>query len=54
VALGHYRATTSIGKAFDADFSMVFTLTNGKVSHFQEFSDSAAINAAYAVAGAAV
>jgi ketosteroid isomerase-like protein len=32
----------------------VFTLKNGKVSHFQEFCDSAAINAAYAVAGAAV
>jgi uncharacterized protein len=54
VALGHYTAKTSIGKSFDADFAMVFTLKNGKVSHFQEFSDSAAINAAYAVAGAAV
>ena len=54
VALGHYRATTSIGKSFEADFSMVFTLTNGKVSHFQEFTDSAAINAAYSVVGAAV
>ena len=54
VALGHYRATTSIGKNFDSDFAMVFTLTNGKVSHFQEFTDSAAINAAYSVVGAAV
>jgi ketosteroid isomerase-like protein len=26
---------------------MVFTLRNGKVVQFQEFSDSAAINAAY-------
>jgi len=33
---------------------MVFTLTNGRVSHFQEFSDSAAINAAYAGVEAAV
>ena len=54
VALGHYRATTSTGKSFESDFSMVFTLTNGKVSHFQEFTDSAAINAAYSVVGAAV
>src|SRR6478672_7517919 len=31
VALGHYTATTPIGKNFDADFAMVFTLRNGKV-----------------------
>jgi len=49
VALGHYTATTPIGKTFDADFAMVFTLRNGKVSEFQEFTDSAALNAAYAV-----
>ena len=47
VALGHYAATTSVKKAFESDFAMVFTLRNGKVSHFQEFCDSAAINAAY-------
>ena len=29
---------------------MVFTLRNGKVVRFQEFSDSAGINAAYAAA----
>jgi hypothetical protein len=49
----HYKATTPIKKGFDSDFAMVFTLRNGKVTHFQEFCDSAAINAAYAV-GAAV
>jgi ketosteroid isomerase-like protein len=47
VALGHYTATTPIGKKFDADFAMVFTLRNGKVTEFQEFTDSAAVNAAY-------
>jgi len=47
VALGHYTATTSVGKAFDSDFAMVFTLRNGKVTEFQEFTDSAAVNAAY-------
>ncbi|HWK11961.1 MAG TPA: nuclear transport factor 2 family protein [Vicinamibacterales bacterium] len=50
VALGHYTATTPLGKSFDADFAMVFTLRDGKVVGFQEFSDSAAINAAYAAA----
>jgi uncharacterized protein len=54
VALGNYAGTTSIGKSFESDFAMVFTLSNGKVSHFQEFCDIAAINAAYAPAAAAV
>ena len=49
VALGHYTATTPIGKAFDSDFAMVFTVRNGKVTEFQEFTDSASVNAAYAV-----
>ena len=49
VVLGHYTATTPIGKTLDADFAMVFTLHNGKATEFQEFTDSAAVNAAYAV-----
>jgi ketosteroid isomerase-like protein len=48
VALGHYTATTPTRNSMDSDFVMVFTLHNGKVSHFQEFLDSAALNAAYA------
>jgi uncharacterized protein len=47
VALGHYTATTPIKKGFESDFAMVFTLRNGKVTYFQEFCNSAAINAAY-------
>jgi ketosteroid isomerase-like protein len=47
VALGHYTATTPTNRTFDSDFAMVFTLRDGKVTHFQEFADSAAINAAY-------
>jgi len=47
VALGHYTATTPTNRTFDSDFAMVFTLRDGKVTHFQEFTDSAAINAAY-------
>jgi ketosteroid isomerase-like protein len=47
VALGHYTATTPAGKGFDSDFAMVFTIRDGKVIKFQEFCNSAAINAAY-------
>ncbi len=47
VALGHYTATTPAKKSFDSDFAMVFTLRDGKVTRFQEFANSAAINAAY-------
>jgi ketosteroid isomerase-like protein len=53
-AVATFFGKSPIGKTFDSDFAMVFTLQNGKVSHFQEFSDSAAINAAYATVGAAV
>jgi uncharacterized protein len=48
VALGHYTATTPMKKSFDSDFAMVFTLRNGQVTRFQEFCNSAAVNAAYA------
>jgi ketosteroid isomerase-like protein len=54
VALGHYAATTPTKKGFESDFAMVFTLRNGKVTHFQEFCDSSAINAAYVAAPATV
>ena len=47
VALGHYTATPPANTGFDSDFAMVFTLKNGKVTRFQEFCNSAAINAAY-------
>jgi len=47
VALGHYTGTTPVKKEFDSDFAMVFTLRDGKVTRFQEFCDSAALNAAY-------
>lgn len=53
VALGHYTATTPLKTGFDSDFAMVFTLRDGKVAHFQEFCDVAAINAAFAPSAAA-
>jgi ketosteroid isomerase-like protein len=40
-------ANTPTGRGFESDFAMVFTLRDGKVAQFQEFSDSGAINAAY-------
>jgi ketosteroid isomerase-like protein len=49
VALGHYTATTSGGGSFDSDFVMIFTVRNGKITAFQEFLDSAALNAAFPV-----
>ncbi len=49
IALGHYTAETSVGGTFDSDFAMIFTMRDGKVTQFQEFTNSAAINAAYAV-----
>jgi uncharacterized protein len=47
VALGHYTAKTSANKEFDSDFAMVFTMRNGKVTTFQEFLNTAALNAAF-------
>jgi ketosteroid isomerase-like protein len=49
VAIGHYRAVTkTTRKSFESDFVMVFTLREGRVASFQEFTDSAGINAAFA------
>jgi ketosteroid isomerase-like protein len=53
VALGHYRAVTrATGRRFESDFVMVFTLKDGRICGFKEFTDSAAINAAFASAPA--
>ena len=49
VAIGHYRAKAkATGKVFDSPFAMVFTFRGGKIAAFREFTDSAAINAAFA------
>jgi ketosteroid isomerase-like protein len=47
VALGRYAATVKSGRRFASDWAMVFTLRNGQIATFQEFTDSAAINAAF-------
>jgi ketosteroid isomerase-like protein len=49
VSLGHYTGkVTTTGRSFDSDFAMVSALRNGKIARFQEFTDSAAVNAAFA------
>lgn len=48
VALGHYSGKSiSTGRTFDADWVMIFTVKNGKVVDFKEFTDSAQLNAAF-------
>jgi ketosteroid isomerase-like protein len=48
ITLGHYTAKVkATGRRFDSDFVMVFTLRNGKLIHFQEFLDTASLNAAF-------
>lgn len=54
VALGYYRATTKGGTQFESDWAMIFTLGEGKITHFQELMNSAAINAAFGAAAASV
>lgn len=48
VALGHYLGTwKATGRSFESDWVMVFTIRNGLTTRFQEFADSAGINAAF-------
>lgn len=48
VVLGHYAAVTkATGLRVASDWVMVFRLRDGLTTEFREFSDSAAINAAY-------
>jgi len=47
VVLGYYKARTASGRPFASDWVMIFTVANGKVTRFQEFTDVAALNAAF-------
>jgi ketosteroid isomerase-like protein len=54
VALGSYKATVrGTGRAYECDWAMAFTITNGKISKFQEFTDTAAFAAALPAASSA-
>jgi uncharacterized protein len=48
VVLGHYtwRVTASQGQ-FTSDWAHVFTVRNGRIERFQEYTDTAAVAAAY-------
>jgi ketosteroid isomerase-like protein len=49
VAIGHYGVVTKrTHKSFESDFVMVFTLRDGRIARFQEFTDSAGVNATFA------
>lgn len=42
VAMGRYTGTNrATGEALDAQFAHVFTVTNGKITHFQQYTDTA-------------
>ena len=48
VARGHYAwHVKSTGRDWESDFAHVFTLRDGKVSRFQEYTDSAALADAF-------
>ena len=48
VALGHYAwRVKSTGREFGGDFAHVFTMSNGKVTRFHEYMDTAAAAAAH-------
>jgi uncharacterized protein len=48
VALGHYAwHVKSTGREWESDFAHVFTVHDGKVTRFQEYTDSAALAEAF-------
>ena len=48
VALGHYAwHVNSTGKEWESDFAHVFTVREGKVARFQEYTDTVAIADAF-------
>jgi ketosteroid isomerase-like protein len=47
-AIGEYRwRVTSTGKEFECPFTHVFKVRDGKITSFREFTDTAAVAAAY-------
>lgn len=48
VALGHYAwRIKSTGRMFESDWAHVFTVREGKIARFQEYTDTAAEASAY-------
>ncbi len=54
VVLGHYRwRVKATGRDYASDYAHVWTIKGGKVTEFQEYTDTAASNRAFAAAQAA-
>ena len=54
IALGHYRwRVKSTGREYASDFAHVFTLRDGKIVGFQEYTDTASAARAYQRSAAA-
>jgi ketosteroid isomerase-like protein len=54
IVLGHYAGRTKpAGRRMESDWVMIFRMRGGKVASFKEFTNSAALNAAWAPAAAA-
>ena len=45
--LGFYTARTSTGKRIESEWVMVFTFRNERIAEFQEFTNTAMLNAAF-------
>jgi ketosteroid isomerase-like protein len=44
---GFYAAKTSTGRRLDSEWMMLFTFRNDKIAEFQEFTNTAMLNAAF-------
>jgi ketosteroid isomerase-like protein len=54
VSLGHYRwRVKTTGREFSSDFAHVFTVRDGKIVSFQEYTDTASAARAYQKSAAA-
>lgn len=54
VVLGHYRwRVKATGRDYASDYAHVWTITDGKITAFQEYTDTAASNKAFAAARSA-
>ena len=54
VSLGHYRwRVKTTGREFSSDFAHVFTVRDGKIVNFQEYTDTASAARAYQKSAAA-
>jgi ketosteroid isomerase-like protein len=54
VVLGHYQGIArNTGRVYECDWAMAFTVQDGKISKFQEYTDTAALAVALQIASPA-